>query len=87
MRPMNSGDPVSTHQHQEDGLRSCVGFVVGILAENAQTHTTELLRPMAIPRRSLSRVRDDCFPERKELVLDMCSVRSQRVDEFRSFYC
>src|SRR4029077_16590019 len=45
---VNSGDPASTHQHEENGCRSCVGFVVGVLTEYAQTHTTRLLRPMAV---------------------------------------
>src|SRR6267142_2274482 len=45
---VNSGDPASTDQHQENGCRPGVGFVVGILAEYAQTHTTGLLWPMAV---------------------------------------
>src|ERR1700742_1475255 len=38
VRTVNSGDPVSTYQHQKNGFRPRVCFIAGILAEYAHTH-------------------------------------------------
>ena len=80
---VNSRNPVSTDQHQKNGFRPCVCFVVGILAEYAQSYTTELLRPMAVLAGLSRRYETIAFQSGRNRSSGKCSVQSQSADEFR----
>src|SRR5215472_7397971 len=48
VRTVNSRDAVSTDQHQKDGLRTGILFVLSVLGEYAQAYSGEPLWPMAV---------------------------------------